>query len=50
MEHFLSQGTKSPTNYLNSVKQEYQGTNFNNELFEYHQNMNYPDETLEGKF
>ena len=45
MEHFLSQGTKSPTNYLNSVKQEYQGTNVKNELFEYHQNMNYPEET-----
>ena len=45
MEHFLSQGTKPPANYLNSVKQEYQGTNVSNELFEYHQNTNNPEET-----
>ena len=47
MEHFLSQGTKMPSNYIKSVSQE---TNVKNELFEYHQNMNYPEETLESKF
>ena len=46
MEHFLSQGAKMPTNYIKSVSQE---TNVKNELFEYHQSMNYPEETLEGK-
>ena len=48
MEHFLSQGTESPTNYLNSVKQEYQDKNVKNEFFEYHQKMNCSDLTIEG--